>query len=376
MTKLEGLLIARARAKCNWSQLGLCKGICTVSYLSKIEQGKADPSREVLRLLFERLGILWHTAEQLPFGQEHFDTLYETLFAMENLREAFAPLLPHREHYLASPFLIDYVLLAQACNLETDYDLAPFLPALSSRQYALYLYLTDDFDSLLLHGRNAFYLCQVGCDAYRKGAYDHAVQLLTRAYSAASEEGLVHVMLLCKANLGNCYSDSHQPEQMKEQYTVALRLAKAVGDTQTAASIHYNLAATALEAGQIDEAYALLRAHPQDTLLYWHKLAICHEKRGQRDAALECLRRAETAPNDWPEQTALLLRMCQIVRLRLMTENYLKDERYGAALQAVFAELRKNMPMGFARFHLPEMLKYLKANRQWRQACELIEEFS
>ncbi|MBQ6877388.1 MAG: helix-turn-helix transcriptional regulator, partial [Oscillospiraceae bacterium] len=39
-----GFLIKRERLLKNWSQEGLCKGICAVSYLSKIEQGKAEAS--------------------------------------------------------------------------------------------------------------------------------------------------------------------------------------------------------------------------------------------------------------------------------------------------------------------------------------------
>ena len=53
----RGLIIYRARIQKNWSQAGLCKGICTVSYLSKIETGKAEPSDEILRQLLNRLGL-------------------------------------------------------------------------------------------------------------------------------------------------------------------------------------------------------------------------------------------------------------------------------------------------------------------------------
>ena len=35
-----GLLLRKGRLEKDWSQEGLCKGICAVSYLSKIEQGK------------------------------------------------------------------------------------------------------------------------------------------------------------------------------------------------------------------------------------------------------------------------------------------------------------------------------------------------
>ena len=50
----QGYIIYRERLRRNWSQAGLCKGICTVSYLSKIETGKAEPSEEVLRLLLTK----------------------------------------------------------------------------------------------------------------------------------------------------------------------------------------------------------------------------------------------------------------------------------------------------------------------------------
>ena len=38
-----GTLICRERLRRNWSQEGLCRGICAVSYLSKIEKGRAEP---------------------------------------------------------------------------------------------------------------------------------------------------------------------------------------------------------------------------------------------------------------------------------------------------------------------------------------------
>ena len=53
----QGYIIYRERLRRNWSQAGLCRGICTVSYLSKIETGKAEPSEEILRLLLDRLEL-------------------------------------------------------------------------------------------------------------------------------------------------------------------------------------------------------------------------------------------------------------------------------------------------------------------------------
>lgn len=66
--RLQGILIRKRRQMANWSQETLCEGICAVSYLSKIEQGKTEGSSEVLYLLLRRLGILWR--EEPEFCRE------------------------------------------------------------------------------------------------------------------------------------------------------------------------------------------------------------------------------------------------------------------------------------------------------------------
>ena len=67
--------------------------------------------------------------------------------------------------------------------------------------------------------------------------------------------------------------------------------------------------------------------------------------------------------------------MLALVRYRLEHPDYLHDSAYGAQLLDCFQRLRDTYPMGFTRFHLPWMLAWYKANRQYRQACRLLEEF-
>ena len=62
---VEGILLRRERLHLGWSQEGLCKGICAVSYLSKIEQGRAAASEEIVRQLFARIGITWQGVPQM-----------------------------------------------------------------------------------------------------------------------------------------------------------------------------------------------------------------------------------------------------------------------------------------------------------------------
>ena len=82
MRLYPGALLRQAREKRQWSQEGLCSGICAVSYLSKIEQGKAEASPEILRLLFARLELAWYDDEAtLSQARALTERCYEALFS-------------------------------------------------------------------------------------------------------------------------------------------------------------------------------------------------------------------------------------------------------------------------------------------------------
>lgn len=52
-----GLLIKLSRIQQNMKQVTLAKGICSTSYLSKIENNQTVPSEDVIKLLIDKLGI-------------------------------------------------------------------------------------------------------------------------------------------------------------------------------------------------------------------------------------------------------------------------------------------------------------------------------
>ena len=129
-TRIAGLLIRQARLRRDWSQDGLCLGICTPSYLSKIEQGKAEPSPEVTELLLRRLGLVWIPEPEdlkpcwnaLLSGSPGFFLCYEQL------------VLPQQERLACSPLAADILLLA-AFYTDTMQPLSEeWEPFLSTRQ--------------------------------------------------------------------------------------------------------------------------------------------------------------------------------------------------------------------------------------------------
>lgn len=373
---IAGLLIRRERLARMWSQEGLCRGICGTSYLSKIEQGKAEASEEILALLFARLGLSWTEDETLRAQTE---ACMEALFAgnAAAFAAAFAPLRAEERALLCSPCAPDYLLL-RSFAAKTDGERRPldaeFLPFLNRRQLALQRVLEGRHEeAALLYPAPAIRLWQ-GAQLYALGRYTAATEVLRAAYDAAAAEGYAHLMMSCRVYLGNCCSDSGDLEQMRQHYAIAQRLAEALGDGETLATIRYNTAATKIECGDFAAAYAYFAALEEPGALALHKLAVCCEALGRRDEALAALSRAETllpgGEAHEPERQMLAL-----VRYRLEHSEALHDERYGAMLTDCFALLRRERGAGYARFHLPWMLAWYKMNRRYREACALLEDF-
>ena len=64
---LAGAAIRRERLRRDWSQEGLCRGLCSVSYLSKIENGAAGADAQLIAGLLGRLGGLGARPERIGF---------------------------------------------------------------------------------------------------------------------------------------------------------------------------------------------------------------------------------------------------------------------------------------------------------------------
>ena len=273
---IAGLLIRQARLRLNWSQEGLCRGICAPSYLSKIEQGKAAPSPEVMELLFRRLGLVWTPEPEslepcwkaLLSGSPDFVSCYERLVQ------------PRQEVLACSPLAADALLLDAFYEDNMRPLPVEWEPFLSNRQLALQRGLQGRWEEAVRLESLPLLVTLRGKALYVKGDYTVAIEVLRDACRSAADAGYPHLMLSCRLWMGNCYSDL----------------------------------------GRMEEMLAL-------------------------------------------------------VRYRLEHPGYLHDSTYGTQLLDCFQHLRDTYPMGFTRFHLPWVLAWYKANRQYRQACRLLEEF-
>ena len=368
-----GSLIRKKRLEMGWSQDGLCRGICAVSYLSRIEHGKADCSPELRKLLMERLCATWNEDEN---GELHdcAETLWQSILNMDHVAYHRARFSFHEKYdtMLNSPLLLDALLLNSWEQQVPDPMLNEF--HLTGRQKTLFLLLTGQNEEAVQFDASAFTCCKAGIAFYEAGQYPAAIEYLQRSYDKAAQEGLIYIMLNSRVFLGNCCSNLMDYSQMDRHYRIAERIAEAVSDTDMIYSIRYNRAATALELGRIKEALTGLSALPQPTPLTLHKLAICHEKLGNKEEALHCLEQAEDAESNVMDAEEVK-ELCAVVRYRLEHPDYLNREEYGKMLLKLFSMLRASLPHGYAAFHLPYVLEWYKANRQYKQAMELTTDF-
>lgn len=379
--KVTGFIIRRERMRRDWSQDGLCRGICAASYLSKIEQGRVTASEDILRLLYERLSLPWYGGESAMSGlSERLDELYELAYSgeFEALNAAVTALREEKPELLLSPAAPDIAVLEAAANWRGGTDAgvdAGMEQYLSPRGLALLRLMQDrDAEAAAIYP-SALCSYWAGVAQYESGkSYTAAVENLQRAYSLAADEGRARLMMLSRAYIGNCYCNQLDAENMEAHYTVAERLAKALHDAEMLTTIRYNRAATALETGDYESAYKYFSALEAPTAMALHKLAICCEKLGLRDEALAALDKAEAEENTHMP-AGLAGEMLSLVRRRLENPDYLRDADYGAALLSCFERCRRELPIGYAAFHLPWVLEWYAAARQYKPAYELMNEF-
>ena len=376
-----GLLIRNARLEKNWSQEGLCKGICSVPYLSKIEQGKAEPSEEIAGALFARLGFTAVLEKDFSaFAEKLRDSCLEAVFSLDfaSAEKLLSAAVNDRERLLHCAFALDFMLLYELVNKTGEGKplLPVFEPYMNAEQLALQHILLKKYDEAARLFPCAYTLCLCGENAYAGGEALKATELLQKAYDLAAAEGRAGIMLRSRTILGNCCSNSGNIPAMLRHYTVAKRLAATLGEENSLRDIDYNIASTQIEAGNYKEAYAYFSALKNPRLMDLHKLAICCEKLGLKDEALAALRRARGLdPPEFIGDAHIAENMLRLVRFRILNRSYLQSGIYRSLLFSVFDSCRKSLPVGYAVFHLPWVLEWYTSARQYKQAFELLRDF-
>lgn len=375
----SGFLIRKKRLENDWSQEGLCKGICAVSYLSKIEQGKTEASEDILSALFAKLGISWLCDKDLlAKGKNFIEDWYDSAFSADYEKTAaFAE--KYKKDFSAlknSCFAVDIMLLEEFSAEESRFVDERLEPCMDSRQLSLQRLFSEDFSEAAKLYPCAFMYYRAGVFAYEKGEDSSALENLQKAYSLAADEGRARIMMLSKLFMTNCYSNMQNIEAMERHGKIAKRLALELGEKGFAETVDYNFAATKIEVGDFAGAYDYFSKVKNPTAPSLHKLAACCEKLGKKEEAFAAIEAEKSALAETEELKILADKACKLIKFRLENKDYLSSSEYGNMLLTFFDLCRKEMPIGYAKFHLPLVMEWYKANRRYKEACELLENFS
>lgn len=403
MSAYTGYLIRRTRLEKNLSQEGLARGICAVSYLSKIEQGLVEPGQDIIDRLFEALGIAFERAPQLEAeAQCQMDRFFFLIEANAPYEEQKAFFARHGERLLRSEFAL-YVrvfeLISAAAAFERDRmkkllaEIEPFLGCLDVRARRWVLLAKAELQeghedkwnvlsqAALLGENSVVTYMQASC-AHAQGRYGLCMELAERAYSQAAYEGNVMTMTWSCFLLGTCACNRCDMEQAKRYYERVQALTRG-SKLDMSSYMDYNLGSTYLETG--DEESALLylgRAGEQErdvlhNMLLHQKLAILSLKNGSREEGLEHLARAKLwfAQAELPKE----LRRTQLLEAMIRFAELMADEcaasgsEFEQVTRMLYDEAEKQFSFGFKHFYGHFLMEIYKRQRRYKEALQVLE---
>ncbi len=391
-----GILIRRLRLERNYSQAGLCRGICAPSYLSKIEQGQAEPSPEVLDRLFAALGVAYCRDQALlEQARQQLGAYFE---AREQGEVADTSWLDaHLEQLTYSDLNVTCQLYGLYRQLDRGEKpdcgcLTPLLPQMDPSQQYLYWNAKAEasagapeaLEALRCAERQkpcAYVRYLIACALYHLGQYSQSIEAADSAYRMAADEGDLYVLVNASFLLGCCYTD-RVLDLAERYYNRAIRLGSRQWP-QIADWAAYNLGASYLEWGQPEKAlYWLTRTRLREgqdihNLLLYQKRSILYSQLGRREEALEALTRAEAIlqeaqTSDWEQ--ALYGDMLSFAHL-LLEEGQASPD-YEALLLRLYTDAGERLGFGFRRFYGLYLSRLYQSQRRYKDALRVSEEIS
>lgn len=394
MKNWVGFLLKHYRLKLNFSQSGVCKGICTVSYLSKIENGTAQPSEEVIEQLFKALGIksCWNEAV-LKQGEKLLTAYFDQVFHHEDTSESSEAIRACLKDAEINPLYLAFKLFEiQEAQLQLNVEamkeqlnqLQPFIGFMDEKMLFVYELLVgkafnEEAESAYLKADQlnpcSISKLKIASLYYEKGQFQKALQYCKKAYDLAAYEGNISVMSEVSIIEGGCYCNLYQFDLMIQTYERCLNLNR--DNSHLRSDIKYNIGATYLETGCYEKAYEYLieaepgRLDPLSKFLTYHKLSLVLYYLNRHSESLDYIEKAEAVLNEEQIQDHcedIYAKMIQVVRM--MSEGKMNEE-YLKLLEEVYEDCGKRIIFGFQQFHGHMLIDAYKANRRYKEALQL-----
>nr|WP_318540278.1 helix-turn-helix transcriptional regulator [Terribacillus saccharophilus] len=270
-----GSLIRFYRKKKGLTQENLCDGICSITYLSKIENNKIEPHDEIVNHLLKRLDI--STEEYIPkFSFEDVENSIDFIYLLieekrrKEVKVSFEKLKQYEDIIFVNETLLHkYNLVSLRCYLyfdelekaaTLDSDISEIVELLSSELQQKYFHISGllsckilDYNKGLeklklaenLMNQNnkidASLLYHLALTCSHLNNSDIAVHYAKQAANVFSEKLNFARLIDCKLIIGIRHSRYKNLELAKEEFFKIISVSQKINETSMTAIAHHNL---------------------------------------------------------------------------------------------------------------------------------------
>lgn len=382
---IAGMLLRIERLKQGKGQKEICQGICVVSYLSKIERGKVDPDPEILRRLFQELGIEYCCDRDfLAWAEDLMKKAYYQLdYSLD--RAAFRELTPEDEKLSYSPFALDWIILKGLERDEIPIEvLDECADAMDPQQLAWY-YMVPDVcrgQENIRRAKRAYEilgsstsLLHLALAYWEASEYLKVQELCEQAADLAVREGNTYNIADSFFMAGNLYACLKLDELMFSNYERGIRLLQNTFWAEELDGVYYNMGATFLEMNRFDEARKYLDMVQGKHFLLDQKKCLLEIRTGNHEKAMQYLEEMEKEAAKLPPDHEIQLLMLEEARMELK-KDFLSDRAYLNLLDRLMQLLEQELHFGYMNFYHDQYKEACCRQRMYRKAMEIETKFS
>lgn len=416
---MYGLFIKRERLAQNMSQEALCHGICAVSYLSKIENGKVQPNHEIILKLMSALNMVFpETQEETDHIQKELENLLDLAetgnegfqSAYERLKELSGSLM-----YFPTGLLVEgFSLLNQNDNDRLTHHmemLSEYAPHWT-REQQLRFDLFSGWSALrfnrsqeaVTHFRqaqglenNEMALSGLTAAYYVQGDYRTAIEIGKDAFIKQMEAGNIQRGIDVSFTVAAAYANQNRIEEALKIYRRILNMLGDGDGFEFKYSVYYNLGASYLMEGQFEASYrylsqALDLAETQLTksgierLLLYQKLALVAIGQGHIDfargwitsgldilEAVDCREKIQTHESIESCPESLILSF-EWLKFYLYEEDPRSNPDFLKQLEKTYRQSVEDSHFGFRLMYGSYLIEVLSAQRRYKEALQISQE--
>lgn len=367
MEEYLGLLIHNKRIEKGYSLESLCKGVCSISYLSKLEKGGINIKDDIVDLLLQRLDL--HINEDINELSNKVDEFYNS-FIPFLIDDSSSFTDKEIDCLLNSKLFLDGLIIKTwQGDLNVD-ELAYYENYFSFRQKKRYYQILvyedkKDYIELLNDFPESVSYSIIAQSLYQKGEYAKSIPYFIHSFDLACKQCDLDNMIYARFGLGNVYACLYDIKACVDEYDKVLKLID-LNHSNLKKYIYYNIGATYTELEDYSKALEYLNKVEDTSVFYYQKLALCYKGINDNQKAYKAL---EFGYKLSLEQSYIL----DFIKYSLDHEDYLYNEEYGNILINTFEKIKKKMPHGFYYLYQKELLKYYEANRKYKEAYILLK---